>query len=91
MLMHTHITVVDAPPGRVEELGGYLRDLLEPVRGLEGCVAFELQRDRQRWQLHGRWQSADDLHRYFCTPLLQEVLDSAWRSGAIQHLNSGAA
>lgn len=89
--MQTHITVVDAPPGRVEELGGYLRDLLEPVRGLEGCLAFELQRDRQRWQLHGNWRSPADLERYFGTPLLQQVLDSAWRSGAIRRLHSRAA
>ncbi|TBU72759.1 hypothetical protein DNK06_21295 [Pseudomonas daroniae] len=91
MLMQTHITVLDAPPGRCEELGGYLRDLLEPVRGLEGCVAFELHRDRQRWQLLGSWRSNADLDRYFHAPLLQEVLDSAWRSGAIQHLESRAA
>lgn len=89
--MQTHITIVDAPPGRCEELGGYLRDLLEPVRGLEGCVAFELQCDRQRWQLRGSWRSPADLERYFCTPLLQEVLDSAWRSGAIQQIHSRAA
>lgn len=89
--MQTHITVLEAPPGRCEELGGYLRDLLEPVRGLEGCVAFELLKDRQRWQLRGSWQSPADLDRYFRAPLLHEVLDSAWRSGAIQRLQSRAA
>lgn len=89
--MQTHITVLEAPPGRCEELGGYLRDLLEPVRGLEGCVAFELQQDQRRWQLRGSWRSPADLDRYFRAPLLHEVLDSAWRSGAIQRLQSRAA
>ena len=88
--MQTHITVLDAPPGRSEELGGYLRDLLEPMRGLEGCLAFELQRDRDHWQLSGRWRTPSDLDRYFRAPLLQEVLDSAWRNGVIQHLQSRA-
>ncbi|SDG82564.1 Quinol monooxygenase YgiN [Pseudomonas flavescens] len=90
MPMQTHITVLEAPPGRCEELGSYLRDLLEPVRGLQGCVAFELQQERQRWQLRSSWRSSADLDRYFRTPLLQEVLDSAWRSGAIQYLHSHA-
>ncbi|MBV7564708.1 putative quinol monooxygenase [Pseudomonas sp. sia0905] len=91
MTLQTHITVLEAAPGRCEELGGYLLDLLEPTRRLDGCLAFELRRDRQRWQLHSRWRSPADLERYFAQPLLQEVIDSAWRSGAIQHLQSRAA
>nr|WP_288453607.1 antibiotic biosynthesis monooxygenase [uncultured Pseudomonas sp.] len=91
MTLQTHITVLEAAPGRCEELGGYLRDLLEPTRRLDGCLAFELQRDRRRWQLHSHWRSPADLERYFAQPLLQEVIDSAWKSGAIQHLQSRAA
>ncbi|SHL81473.1 putative quinol monooxygenase [Phytopseudomonas punonensis] len=91
MPMQTHITVLEAAPGRSEELGCYLRDLLEPTRCLEGCLAVELQRDRRRWQLHSRWRTSTDLERYFAQPLLQEVLGSAWRSGAVQQMLSRAA
>ena len=91
MSMQTHITVLEAAPGRCEELGGYLRDLLEPTRRLDGCLAFELQCDSQRWQLLSRWRSSNDLERYFAQPLLQQVLASAWHSGAIQQLQSRAA
>ena len=89
--MPTHITIIEATPGRSEELGNYLRDLLEPVRQLDGCMTFDVQCLQQRWKLRGRWRSSAAMEGYFRAPLLHEVLDSAWRSGAVRRLDSHAA
>lgn len=92
--MQTHITVLNAVPGRSDELGACLAVLPESMRRLDGCLAFELCRDGHdpaQWQLRGSWQSTADLHRYFATPLVQQVLDKAWREGVIQHLDSRTA
>ena len=92
--MLSHTSVLHAMDGRSEQLGRCLHDLLEPVRGMPGCLGVEVRRlphDAALWVLETRWQSSARMQAFFAAPLLQQLLDRAMQQGLLRSLHCEAA
>ncbi len=59
--------LLEAEPGKAEELEAALREVLAPSRAEDGNVLYELHRDRKdpnRFMFHEIWKSADAIKEH---------------------------
>jgi quinol monooxygenase YgiN len=64
----TLIAFIRAKPGRGDELGRRLVDLVEPSRAEAGNINYDLHHSNDApdlWVLYENWQAADDLALHF--------------------------
>ena len=65
---------VHAAPGRSEELGRQLQQIVETLRALPGCDTYMVDRcpmDGDRWNVSARWQSESAMQAHFNCPEVQ--------------------
>lgn len=65
---------VQATPGRSEELGRQLQQIVETLRAQPGCDAYMVDRcpvDGDRWTVSARWQSEAAMQAHFNCPEVQ--------------------
>lgn len=73
----THIRVVarlTARPGKTEELHTLLQGLIQPTRGEEGCITYELLKNRQdpaEFTFVEEWRSDHHLDTHLASAHLQ--------------------
>jgi len=70
----TNTVQVQAAPGRSEELGRQLQQIVETLRALPGCDAYLVDRcpqDSERWNVSARWQTEAAMQVHFNCPEVQ--------------------
>ena len=75
----TVIGVLQAQPGKEDELAGVLGGLLEPSRAEEGCRAYALHRgiaDPARFAMVERWASQEAIDTHMASPHLGAALEA---------------
>ncbi len=75
----TLVAFLRAQPGKGDELGRRLGQLVEPARAEPGNLNYDLHRsldDADVWIIYENWKSASDLDAHFQLPYMQAFMAS---------------